>query len=68
MKFQIDHPEVGQIILHADKYYEIVSYTIQVDKDGIQPIARIQPIDDDGEDLDEDPITVNLDMWDYADV
>jgi myo-inositol-hexaphosphate 3-phosphohydrolase len=49
----------------SHKTYEIVTHHLTVDESGVQCKTDIQPVTDEGDDLDEPVITVNLDNYDY---
>lgn len=46
--------------------YEIVRHRVEITRFGIKAKTDIQAVDDEAEDLDEAPVSVDLDMWDFV--
>lgn len=75
MFVSIEIPAIGAIIRVKGEFYQIAQVDVKVTpRDdsvvGAHVVANttLQRIDDEGNELDIDPITVNLDMIDYEEV
>lgn len=66
MELSVKYLSIGTMLTFKGKPYEIVKHFIEIDDSDISCLSVLQPVDDNGEDLEEDTISVNLDMYDYT--
>lgn len=66
MPIKFNHPAPGQFIAIRGKHYEILRHRIEWSESGITAETDIREVDDEGCEIDNWEMQINLDMHDYS--